>query len=46
VYRRGRNHREVKDLAMSMVVNLRWPMASTHHHAELREAMTTQFEAS
>jgi len=30
---------------MSMIVNLRWPMASTNHHAELSEAMTTPFEA-
>ena len=37
--RRGRSHRGVKDLTMSMIVNLRWPIASTTQHAELREAM-------
>jgi len=30
---------------MSMIVNRRWRIASTNHHAELREAMTTQFAA-
>jgi hypothetical protein len=30
---------------MSRIVNLRWPMASTHQQAEVREALTTPFEA-
>jgi hypothetical protein len=29
---------------MAMIVRLRWGIASTNRHAELREAMTTQFE--
>ena len=36
---RGRSHREVKDLATSMIVNLSWPIVSTNQHAEVREAM-------
>jgi len=42
---RGRSPREVQDLAMSMIVTLRWPMAAINHHAELSAAMTTPFEA-
>jgi hypothetical protein len=42
---RGRSHREVKDLATSMIANLLWPIASTNQHAALREAVTTPFEA-
>jgi hypothetical protein len=34
-----------KDLAMSMIVNLRWPIASTNQHAALREALAPQFKA-
>jgi hypothetical protein len=30
---------------MSLIVSLRWGLASTNRHAELREAMTTPFEA-
>ena len=42
---RGRSHREGKDLAMPMSVNLRWRIASPSHHVEWGEAMITQCEA-
>lgn len=42
---RGRSYREGKDLAMSMVVNLHWRIASTIHYAERDEAMPTQCAA-
>jgi hypothetical protein len=45
VYPRGRHHREVKNLAMSMIVNLGWPLVSTIQHAEVREVITSPFEA-
>jgi hypothetical protein len=31
---------------MSMIVNLGWPIVSTNQHAEVREAITSPFEAS
>jgi len=42
---RGRSHRAVKALAMAMIANLRWPIASTNQQAALRDAMTTPCEA-
>jgi hypothetical protein len=34
-----------KDVARSIMVSLRWAIVSPNRHAELREAMTLQFEA-
>ena len=43
---RGRCPMQVKDVAMSMIVSLRWGITSTNRRVALREAMTPQFEAS
>jgi len=39
VCRPGRSHREVKNLAVSMIVNLHWPIVPTNQYAEVRKAM-------
>jgi len=43
---RARDTRQVKDVAMSIIVSLCWGLAFTDRHAALREVMTPQFEAN